>query len=128
MARGISAKNQNSLTIARLLVEHIIPRHGIPTQLLSDRGIAFLSKLMVEVYKLLGMKKVNTTAYHSQTDSLVERFNCTLTDMLSKKCYGVVRTGIYNYLTSCLHTETALSNQQEKVHFTYFMANPHTIS
>ena len=25
------AKNQNSLTIARLLVEHIIPRHGVPT-------------------------------------------------------------------------------------------------
>ena len=79
------AKNQNSLTIARLLVEHIIPRHGVPTQLLSDRGTAFLSKLMVEVYKLLGLKKVNTTAYHPQTDGLVERFNRTLTDMLSKK-------------------------------------------
>ena len=79
------AKNQNSLTIARLLVEHIIPRHGVPTQLLSDRGTAFLSKLMVEVYKLLGLKKVNTTAYHPQTDSLVERFNCTITNTLWKE-------------------------------------------
>ena len=40
---------------------------------------------MREVYKLLGLKKVNTTAYHPQTDGLVERFNRTLTDMLSKK-------------------------------------------
>ena len=45
---------------------------------------------MVEVYKLLGLKKVNTTAYHPQTDGLVERFNRTLTDMLSKK---VLRSG-----------------------------------
>ena len=79
------AKNQNSLIIARLLVELIIPRHGIPTQLLCNRGNAFLSKLMVEVYKLLGLKKVNTTAYHPQTDSLVERFNCTITNTLWKE-------------------------------------------
>ena len=84
------SKNQNSLTIARLLIEQIIPRHGVPVQLLSDRGTAFLSKLMKEVYKLLGLKKVNIMAYHLQTDGLVERFNRTLTDMLSKK---VMHTG-----------------------------------
>ena len=33
---------------------------------------------------LLGFHKVNTTAYHPQTDSLVERFNRTLIDMLAK--------------------------------------------
>ena len=32
------ARKQTSLTIARLLIEHIIPRHGVPSQLLSDRG------------------------------------------------------------------------------------------
>ena len=41
------AKNQNSLTIAKLLIEHIIPQHGVPSQLLSDRGPAFLSKIML---------------------------------------------------------------------------------
>jgi len=40
---------------------------------------------MEEVYSLLGVQKVNTTAYHPQTDGLVEQFNCTLTDMLAKK-------------------------------------------
>ena len=39
---------------------------------------------MIELYKLLGIQKVNTTAYHPQTDGLVERFNRTLTDMLAK--------------------------------------------
>ena len=32
----------------------------------------------------MGMKKVNTSAYHPQTDGLVEWFNWTLLDMLSK--------------------------------------------
>ena len=54
-------------------------------QLLSDCGVAFLSHLLMEVCKLLGVEKLNTTAYHPQTDGLAERFNRTLTDMLAKK-------------------------------------------
>ena len=33
---------------------------------------------------LLGFHKVNTSAYHPQTDGLVERFNRTLIAMLAK--------------------------------------------
>ena len=77
-------KNQTALIIAKLLVENIICRHGVPTELLSDRGANFLSNLMHEVYRLMGIRKVNTTAYHPQTDGLVERFNRTLTEMLAK--------------------------------------------
>ena len=76
--------DQTSLTIAKLLVEQIVSRHGVPKELLSDRGKNFLSELMQEVYDLLGTHKVSTTAYHPQTDGLVERFNRTLTDMLAK--------------------------------------------
>ena len=36
-------KDQTALTIAQLFVEEIICRHGVPCQLLSDRGAAFLS-------------------------------------------------------------------------------------
>ena len=39
---------------------------------------------MKEVEELLGFHKVNITAYHPQTDGLVERFNRTLTAMLAK--------------------------------------------
>ena len=79
-----STPDQSALTIAKLLVEHIISRHGVPRELLSDRGAAFLSRLLKEVCVLMGIKKANTTAYHPQTDGLVERFNQTLTDMLAK--------------------------------------------
>lgn len=76
--------DQSAATIARLLVEQIVCRHGVPAELLSDRGAAFLSKLLNEVYQLMGMRKINTTAYHSQLDGLVEQFNRTLTNMLAK--------------------------------------------
>ena len=39
---------------------------------------------MKEVEELLGFHKVNTSAYHPQTDGLVECFNRTLTSMLAK--------------------------------------------
>ena len=76
--------DQTAETIAHLLVENIVCRHGVPAKLLSDRGTNFLSELLQEVYQLLGLKKLNTSAYHPQTDGLVERFNRTLTEMLAK--------------------------------------------
>ena len=76
--------DQSALTIAKLLVEHVISRHGVPAEVLSDRGASFLSNLMQEVCRLMGIKKVNTTAHHPQTDGLVERYNRTLIDMLAK--------------------------------------------
>ena len=79
-----ATSDQSALTIACLLVEQVISRHGVPAELLSDRGKAFLSKLLHEVYDLMSMKTVNTTAYHPQMDGLIERFNRTLTSMLAK--------------------------------------------
>jgi hypothetical protein len=65
-------------TLAMVLVRHIICRHGAPTTLLSDRGPAFLGQLAQSVYKLMNIKKINTTAYHPQTNGLVERMNGSL--------------------------------------------------
>ena len=79
-----ATSDQTAFTIAHLFVEQIVSRHGVPAELLSDRGTAFLSKLMQAVCEVMGVHKVNTTAYHPQTDGLVERFNRTLTDMLAK--------------------------------------------
>ena len=81
---AFATPDQTAPTIAKVFVEHVVSRHGVPNQLLSDRGPAFLSRLFLEVCAVLGTKKVNTSAYHPQTDGLVERFNRTLTDMLAK--------------------------------------------
>ena len=82
-----ATSDQTAETVARLLVEHVIARHGAPELLLSDRGPNFLSALVQEVCKLVGTTKLNTSGYHPQCDGLVEKFNGTLINMLSK-CVG----------------------------------------
>ena len=78
--------DQKTETIARLFVEHVICRHGIPEELLSDRGTNFLSDLILSICEILGVKKINTSGYHPQTDGLVEKFNSTLINLISKCC------------------------------------------
>ena len=78
--------DQKADTIAKLFVEQIICRHGIPEELLSDRGTNFLSTVIQEVCQLLNIKKINTLGYHPQTDGLVEKFNATLIQMIAKSC------------------------------------------
>ena len=70
----IATSDQTAETVARLLVEHVISRHGVLDHLLSDRGPNFLSASLEEVLKLVGTVKINTSGYHPQYDSLVEKF------------------------------------------------------
>jgi len=77
--------NQKAERIARLLCEEIVPLFGVPEALLTDRGANLLSHLVLDVCALLGIEKLNTTAYHPQCDGMVERFNRTLKAMLRKR-------------------------------------------
>ena len=114
-------KDQTALTIARLLVEEVISRHGVPRELLSDRGAAFLSSLIQEVCKVMGLRKVNTTAYHPQGDGLVERFNRTLIEMLSKtvKQGGKDWDDQLPYVLFAYRTSVQESTQESPFHLLY---------
>ena len=101
--------DQKSIRIARLLVEKVVPLFGVPEALLSDRGTNLLSHLMKDVCEMLGIKKLNTTAYHPQCDGMVERFNRTLKTALRKHA---ARFGIGTCMEYCGHIETYLTNQQ----------------
>ena len=56
----------------------------IPSEILTDQGSNFTSKLLSELYQLLKIQGVRTSPYHPQSDGLVERFNQTLKMMLRK--------------------------------------------
>jgi len=77
--------DQRADRLVRLLCEEVIPMFGVPEALLSDRGANLLSHLMRDVCRMLGMEKLNTTAYHPECDGMVERFNRTLKSMLRKR-------------------------------------------
>uniref|UniRef100_A0A8C1NT83 Gypsy retrotransposon integrase-like protein 1 n=2 Tax=Cyprinus carpio TaxID=7962 RepID=A0A8C1NT83_CYPCA len=62
----------------------LFSRVGIPSQILTDQGTPFMSRMMADVCKLLKVQQLRTTVYHPQTDGLIERFNQTLKQMLHR--------------------------------------------
>ncbi len=76
--RSISAKSVAEAPF------RIISRVGIPKEILTDQGTAFVSRTIRELYELLGIKSVRTNVFHPQMDGLVERFNRTLKTMIRK--------------------------------------------
>ena len=76
--RSITAK-----AVAEALFQ-IFGRLGFPRQILTDQGTQFTGTLMKQVRDLLQIEGVRTTAYHPQTNGIVERFNGTLKAMLRR--------------------------------------------
>lgn len=75
-------QDHKAKTIATVLVDEIICRHGVPRSIHTDQGRDFESNLLKHVCELLEMEKTRTTAYHPESDELVERLNKTLVTML----------------------------------------------
>ena len=75
--------DQTAGTIAKVLVEELICRHGCPEVIHSDQGRNFEASLIREICKRLNIKKSRTTPYHAQGNGQTERFNHTLCNMLS---------------------------------------------
>ena len=75
--------NMEACTVAKILVENVLCRFGIPQKIHSDQGRQFESNLFQEMCKILGIEKTRTTPYHPESDGMVERFNRTLAAMLS---------------------------------------------
>jgi hypothetical protein len=56
-----------------VLISARVARFGVPTIITSDQGRQFTSSLWAGLTKLLGIKHVQTTAYHPQSNGMVER-------------------------------------------------------
>lgn len=75
--------DQTAETIARVLVEEVVCRFGVPLQIHSDQGSNFESRLYQDMLRMLGIDKTRTTPLHPISDGLVERYNRTLLTMLT---------------------------------------------
>lgn len=80
---AIPLKRFTAVEVAEQLVD-TFAQYGIPKEILTDQGTNFTSKLLAELYGLLGVRALKTAPYHPQTDGLVERFNQTLKNMLRR--------------------------------------------
>ncbi|GJU94302.1 putative reverse transcriptase domain-containing protein [Tanacetum coccineum] len=68
--------------LARLYLNMIVARHGIPVSIICDRDGRFTSNFWRSFQKALGTDLSMSTAYHPETDGQSERTIQTLEDML----------------------------------------------
>jgi hypothetical protein len=61
--------------VALLFCTQVFKWFGMPTKIISDRGPQFVSNFMKELYSLLSIQGVPSTAWHPQTDGQTEWAN-----------------------------------------------------
>ncbi len=71
-----------------VLISAWVARFGVPTIITSDQGPQFTSSLWAGLTKLLGVKHVQTTAYHPQSNGMVERMHRQLKAALRARLAG----------------------------------------
>ena len=75
--KSISAKET-----ADLVLNNVIRLHGIPEDIISDRGPQFASKFWKSLFSMLGTKTKLSSAFHPETDGQTERVNQVLEQYL----------------------------------------------
>ena len=68
--------------LASLYIERIVSLHGVPKEIVSDRGTQFTSRFWKKFQEALGTKLSFSTAFHPQTGGQMERVNQILENML----------------------------------------------
>ena len=114
--------DQKAITLVKLLVEEAVPFISVLETLLSDRGTNLLFTLMLDVCEKLGIKKLNTTAYHPQCNNLVEHFKRMLKTMLRKQAMTYGTQWISSYQELCGHIVKPHTRPQGRnPHFCYLV-------
>ena len=79
---AIPISNMSASTCAEAFIRHWISRFGVPLAVTTDRGAQFTSALWQELQRVLGVASMHTTAYHPQSNGMIERFHRTLKERL----------------------------------------------
>ena len=71
---------------ADLYLRYVFKNHGLPSDIVTDRGTQFTSKFSTRLYNLCDIKSNKSTAYHPQSDGQTERVNQILEQYLRIFC------------------------------------------
>jgi hypothetical protein len=79
---AVPLKSIAAADCAHALLHGWVQRFGVPATITSDRGAQFTSSLWASLCAILDIVHVPTTAYHPESNGLVERFHRRLKDSL----------------------------------------------
>jgi Transposase and inactivated derivatives len=79
---AVKLEDQTAERVAKAFVNHIVLIYGIPQDILSDCGSQFLSETFKGVYKLLGIKRIQSTSFRPQSNGSNERSHKCLSEYL----------------------------------------------
>jgi hypothetical protein len=75
-------KDVDSPELARMFFEEVICKHGVPSNIVTDRGSQFTSRFWNRVCSHLSIDHRLSTSFHPQTDRQTERQNQTMEQYL----------------------------------------------
>lgn len=75
-------KTSSSEDTARLFLDNVYRYHGLPDDIVSDRGTQFVSKFWRSLFEALKVDIKLSSAFHPQTDGQTERVNQVLEQYL----------------------------------------------
>jgi transposase InsO family protein len=75
-------KTATSEDTARLVLDSVVRYHGLPDDIVSDRGPQFAARFWKRLFTLFGTKVNLSTAFHPQSDGQTERVNQVLEQYL----------------------------------------------
>jgi hypothetical protein len=79
---AVPLRNMEASTCVEAFIANWVARFGVPETVTTDRGTLFTSALWSSACTSLGIKHVLTTAYHPQSNGMVERVHRQLKDAL----------------------------------------------
>ena len=79
---AIPLKTITAEVVGTTFIREWIARYGIPRIIVTDRGTQFESELFNVLSSKLGAQRFRTTAYHPQTNGMIERYHRTLKQSL----------------------------------------------
>jgi hypothetical protein len=68
--------------VAKLFVSHVVSKHGVPVQIISDRDSRFTSHFWRATCRIWGTSQGMSTAFRPQTDGQTERTNRIIEETL----------------------------------------------
>ena len=88
----IPLKSISAEVVADAFARGWVARFGVPEKVTTDRGTQFVSTTWSCLCRTLGIEHITTTAYHPQSNGLVERFHRQLKEALKARACGAAWT------------------------------------